>query len=176
MSGCPERGLIMVYTGEGKGKTTAAIGQAVRAAGHGYRVFVIQFMKGRDYGEYLAAAKLPNLTVVKAGRDLFVDRERPEPVDLELAREGFTQARKALLSGEYDMLVLDEIIVAVDFKLIPEKDLLKLLDKRPPGIELILTGRGASAELIRRADLVSEIRSIKHHYQRGVSARRGIEY
>ncbi len=171
-----KRGLVMVYTGNGKGKTTAAVGQAVRAVGQGFKVYMIFFMKGRDYGEYLAAPHLPNFTVVKAGRDEFVDREQPEPIDVELARDGFSQAKKAVLSGEYDLVVLDEIIVAVDYKLIPEKDLLKLIGKKPTGVDLILTGRGASPELIKRADLVSEILEIKHHYHDGGQSRRGIEY
>lgn len=171
-----KQGLVMVYTGDGKGKTTAAVGQALRALGHGYRVYMISFMKGRDYGEYLAACYLPNLTVVKAGRDEFVNRDHPEPIDVELAREGFLQAKKIVLGGEYDLVVLDEIIVAVDYKLVPEKDLLKLICKKPAGVDLILTGRGASTELIKRADLVSEILEIKHHYQSGQESRRGIEY
>lgn len=171
-----KRGLVMVYTGEGRGKTTAAVGQAVRALGHGYRVFMIHFMKGRDYGEYLAAARLPNLTVVKAGRDVFVNREDPDPVDVELAREGFNQAKKAIFGGEYDLVILDEINVAVDYKLIPEKELLKLLDKKPPAVDLVLTGRKATTAVIKRADLVSEILAIKHHYHHGVQSRQGIEY
>ena len=171
-----KRGLVMVYTGNGKGKTTAAVGQALRAAGHGCRVYMIHFMKGRDYGEFLAAARLPNITVVRAGRDVFVNRGNPEQVDVELARDGFERARQAILGGEYDLVVLDEINVAVDFGLIPEAELLALLEQRPPGVDLVLTGRGASPELVKRADLVSEILSIKHHYDSGVPGRKGIEY
>lgn len=170
------RGLIMVYTGDGKGKTTAAVGQAVRALGHGYRVYMIHFMKGRDYGEFLALSTMPNITVVRAGRDVFVNREKPEPVDVELAREGFSSAKKAIDGGEYDLVVLDEINVAVDYGLIPEKELLKMLARKPPGVDLILTGRGASPELIKRADMVSEVLAIKHHYSDGVPSRKGIEY
>ena len=171
-----EQGLVMVYTGNGKGKTTAAVGQAVRALGHGYNVYIMFFMKGRDYGEYLASSFLPNLTVVKAGRDEFVNREHPEAIDMELARDGFSQVKKVILGGEYRMVILDEVIVAVDYKLIPEKDLLKLIGKKPAGVDLILTGRGASPALIERADLVSEIQEIKHHYRSGRPSRRGIEY
>ncbi len=171
-----EHGLIMVYTGSGKGKTTAAVGQAVRAAGHGYRVYMIHFMKGRDYGEFLAASQLPNLTVVRAGRDVFVDRENPEQVDIELARDGFDRAGKVILSGEYDLVVLDEINVAVDFGLISESDLFQLMEQKPPQVDLILTGRGASPELVKRADMVSEILAIKHHYDSGINGRKGIEY
>ncbi len=171
-----KRGLVMVYTGEGRGKTTAAVGQAIRALGHGYRVFMIHFMKGRDYGEYLAASSLPNLTVVKAGRDVFVNRENPDPIDVELAREGFNQVKKAVFGGEYDLVILDEINVAVDYKLVPEKELLKLLDQKPAAVDLVLTGRGATTAVVKRADLVSEILAIKHHYQQGVQSRQGIEY
>ncbi|HOA36362.1 MAG TPA: cob(I)yrinic acid a,c-diamide adenosyltransferase [Bacillota bacterium] len=170
------KGLVMVYTGDGKGKTTAAVGQALRALGHGFRVYMIHFMKGRDYGEFLAAEKLPRLTVDRAGRDCFVNRENPDPVDIELAREGFSRAVKAVKSGDYDLVVLDEINVAVDYGLIPEAELLKLLEEKPPGVDLILTGRGASPELIKRADMVSEVLMIKHHYNSGVAARKGIEY
>ncbi len=171
-----DRGLVMVYTGDGKGKTTAAVGQALRALGHGFRVYMIHFMKGRDYGEFLAAEKLPHLTIDRAGRDSFVNRKSPDPIDIELAREGFARAGKAIKSGDYDIVVLDEINVAVDYGLIPEADLLKLLEEKPPGVDLILTGRGASPELVKRADMVSEVLMIKHHYNAGVEGRKGIEY
>jgi cob(I)alamin adenosyltransferase len=169
-------GLIMVFTGEGKGKTTAAVGQAIRALGHGFRVYMIHFMKGRDYGEFLATAQLPNLTLVRAGRDDFVNRNNPDPIDLELAREGFAKARAAVLNGEYDLVVLDEINVAVDYKLINEDDLFSLLEEKPEEVTVILTGRGASAELVKRADLVSEVLAIKHHYEQGAECCPGIEY
>ncbi len=169
-------GLIMVFTGDGKGKTTAAVGQAVRALGHGYRVYMIHFMKGRDYGEFLATEKMSNLTVVRAGRDCFVCRDNPDPVDVELAREGFAKAEKAILSGNYDMIVLDEINVAVDYGLIAEEDLLNLLKKKPDRVSVILTGRKASAELVKMADMVSEVLAIKHHYEQGAECRKGIEY
>ncbi|MGM0689087.1 MAG: cob(I)yrinic acid a,c-diamide adenosyltransferase [Bacillota bacterium] len=169
-------GLIMVFTGDGKGKTTAAVGQAVRALGHGYRVFMIHFMKGRDYGEFLATEHMPNLTVVRAGRDCFVCRDNPDPVDTELAKEGFARAEKAIMSGDYDMVVLDEINVAVDYGLIAEEEVLKLLKKKPDRVSVILTGRGASAELVKIADMVSEVLAIKHHYDKGAESCKGIEY
>lgn len=170
------KGLVMVYTGEGKGKTTAAVGQALRALGHGYRVYMIHFMKGRDYGEFLAAEKFPHLVIDRAGRDSFVKRDNPDPIDVELARDGYSRALKAVESGEYDLVVLDEIIVAVDFGLIPEGELWALLEQKPPGVDLVLTGRGATPELVKRADLVSEVLKIKHHYDSGVADRKGIEY
>ena len=169
-------GLIMVFTGDGKGKTTAAVGQAVRALGHGYRVYMIHFMKGRDYGEFLSTAGMPNLTIVRAGRDSFVNREKPDPVDVELARDGFKKAGEAVLSGDYDLVVLDEINVAVDYGLISKDELLELLQKKPERVSVILTGRSASPEVVRAADLVSEILSIKHHYEKGADCCPGIEY
>lgn len=169
-------GLVMVFTGDGKGKTTAAVGQAVRALGHGYRVYMIHFMKGRDYGEFLATENLPNLTIDRAGRDCFVNREKPDPIDVELARDGFARAEKAILSGDYDLVVLDEINVAVDYGLIKEEELLELLDKKPKNVCVILTGRGAGTELVKKADMVSEILAIKHHYEQGAECCPGIEY
>ncbi|MDW7739542.1 MAG: cob(I)yrinic acid a,c-diamide adenosyltransferase [Bacillota bacterium] len=169
-------GLIMVITGDGKGKTTAAVGQAIRALGHGYHVYMIHFLKGRDYGEFLATVQMPNLTVVRAGRDDFVNRENPDPVDLELAKDGFSKAEKAVLSGDYDLVVLDEINVAVDYGLIDEADVLELLKKKPSHVTVILTGRGASPELVKIADTVSEVLAIKHHYNSGVKCCKGIEY
>lgn len=169
-------GLIMVFTGDGKGKTTAAVGQAVRALGHGYKVFMIHFMKGRDYGEFLATDKMQNLTLVRAGRDDFVSRDNPDPVDVELAKNGFEQAEKAIMSGEYNMVVLDEINVAVDFKLIEEKRLLDLLNKKPQHVAVVLTGRNASPEVVKLANTVSEVLAIKHHYETGADCCKGIEF
>lgn len=172
-----EKGLIMVYTGNGKGKTTAALGQALRAAGHGFRVLVINFMKGRDYGEVKAAEFLPNLKIVKAGRDKFVNRENPDPEDLRLAEKGFALAKEAVKSGRYDLVILDEINQVVSYNLIPLQEVLDLLDySRNPDVHVILTGRDAPPEFLERADLVSEVREIKHHYTSGIKAQKGIEY
>jgi len=172
-----DRGLVIVITGNGKGKTTAAFGQALRAIGQGYNVFVLQFMKGRKYGEFLAAKKyLPNLTIRMSGLDSFVMRDNPAAIDIELAQKGLDVARKAIMSGKYDMVILDEINVALDFKLIDLKDVIKLLKNKPPAINLILTGRYAPAEIIKLADTVSEVKEIKHHYNAGIKDRAGIEY
>ena len=172
-----DRGLVIVITGNGKGKTTAAFGQAMRAIGQGYNVFVLQFMKGRKYGEFLAAKKyLPNLTIRMSGLDSFVMRDNPAAIDIELAQKGLDVARKAIMSGKYDMVILDEINVALDFKLIDLKDVIKLLKNKPPAINLILTGRYAPAEIIKLADTVSEVKEIKHHYNAGIKDRAGIEY
>ena len=171
------RGLVIVITGDGKGKTTSAFGQALRAVGQGYKVYMMQFMKGRNYGEFKAARRcLPSLTIRRSGLDSFVMRGSPAPVDIELARKCFESARTAIASGRYDMVILDEINVAADFKLIELADLIQLIQSRPPGLDLILTGRYAAREVIRLADTVSEIKDIKHHYAAGIKGRAGIEY
>ena len=171
------RGLVLVHTGNGKGKTTAAFGQALRAVGQGLRVCVIQFMKGRKYGEFLAAERyLPNLTIHLSGLDSFVMRDKPAPVDIELARKGLDMAREAISSGNYDMVILDEINVAVDFKLIPLEEVINLIRNKPAALDLVLTGRYAAPEIMELADTVSEVREIKHHYNAGIKDRAGIEY
>ncbi len=171
------RGLVLVHTGNGKGKTTAAFGQALRAVGQGLRVCVIQFMKGRKYGEFLAAERyLPNLTIHLSGLDSFVMRDKPAPVDIELARKGLDMAREAVSSGNYDMVILDEINVAVDFKLIPLEEVINLIRNKPAALDLVLTGRYAAPEIMELADTVSEVREIKHHYNAGIKDRAGIEY
>jgi cob(I)alamin adenosyltransferase len=172
-----EKGLILVYTGNGKGKTTAALGQALRAIGHGKKVLMIQFMKGKKYGEVLCAEKyLPDLTVCQCGLDSFVMKNNPAPVDIELARKGLETAAAEVASMRYQMIILDEINVAVDFKLIPVEDVVRLLKSKPPALDLVLTGRYAAPEIIELADMVSEIKEIKHHYSKGIKERAGIEY
>ena len=172
-----KRGLVMVITGDGKGKTTSAFGQALRAIGQGYRVCMIQFMKGRKYGEVIAAEKyLPDLALYQFGLDSFVMRDNSAKVDVDIAREGFEKAKEVVASGEYDMVILDEINVAVDFSLIPEEEMINLVRDKPPELDLILTGRYASDKLKEMADLVSEVTEIKHHYNAGIKDRAGIEY
>jgi len=171
------KGLVMVLTGDGKGKTTGALGQALRTMGHGMNVFMIQFMKGKKYGEVLAAEKyLPALTIVRSGLDSFVMRGNPAPVDVELAERGLVLAREALHSGKYQMIILDEVNVALDFGLIPLSGVLDLIREKPPERDLILTGRYAPREIIELADMVSEIKEIKHHYAKGIKEREGIEF
>jgi cob(I)alamin adenosyltransferase len=172
-----ERGLIEVYTGSGKGKTTAALGLALRASGHGLKVCIVQFMKGwPDYGELEGVKHLPTVTLRQFGRAEFVDRDNPDPDDVRMAHDALRHAGEAMESGEYDILVLDEINVALDFGLIALEEVLRLLDAKPPTLELVLTGRNAHAEIIRRADLVAEMLNIKHPFSEGVEARKGIEY
>jgi len=171
------RGLVIVITGNGKGKTTSAFGQALRAVGQGYKVLVVQFMKGRKYGEFIAAEKhLPDLTIKRFGMDSFVMRDNPAAVDIELALQGFEFAKKAIGGGKYNMIILDEINVAVDFKLVDIKQVLEMIKNKPPALDLILTGRYAADEIIRLADTVSEVQEIKHHYAAGIKDRAGIEY
>jgi cob(I)alamin adenosyltransferase len=173
-----ERGLVQVYTGNGKGKTTAALGLALRAVGHGLRVLIIQFMKGKeDDGEQETARRLsPNLTLIKAGRETFVSKSNPDPMDVELAREGFSIAEKAVRDSEYDIVILDEINMVVDYGLIPLSDLFRLIDLKPETLELILTGRNAHPEILEKADLATEMVERKHYFTKGLPARKGIEF
>ncbi|MGC8787097.1 MAG: cob(I)yrinic acid a,c-diamide adenosyltransferase [Anaerolineae bacterium] len=172
-----ERGLIQVYTGDGKGKTTAALGLALRAAGHGLRVYIVQFMKGwPHYGELLALAAQPNITLVQFGRPSFVNREHPDPEDVRLAQEAYQRSLDLLTNGQYDVVILDEINVALDYGLISLEQVLALLDAKPPHVELVLTGRNAHPRVIERADLVTEMREVKHPYRLGIEGREGIEY
>lgn len=171
------RGYVQVYTGTGKGKTTAALGLCLRAAGHGLRSHLIQFMKGQiDYGELKAVIKLGGLiTITQAGRAKFVHQEKPDPEDARLARQAIELARQALKEARLDILVLDEILCALDFKLVTEAEVLELMRRKPEKMELILTGRGATEAIIEAADLVTEMRAIKHYFDQGIKDRVGIE-
>jgi cob(I)alamin adenosyltransferase len=172
-----ERGLIQVYTGDGKGKTTAALGLALRAAGHGLRVDIVQFMKGwPDYGELQAIEWLPTVTIHPFGREEWVHPDHPHPEDYERAAAGLAYASQVMAAGLLDIVVLDEINVALDYGLLDLEVVLQLLDAKPPSLELVLTGRNAHPEVIRRADLVTEMRAVKHPYDRGIGGRQGIEF
>lgn len=172
-----EKGLIQVYTGNGKGKTTAALGLAMRAAGQGLKVYIIQFMKGwPDYGELFSVEKLPNITLRQFGRPDFLDREEPALEDIQLAQQALDHARQTLTRGDYDLVILDEINVALDFKLIGLNEVLDLLESKPEHVEVVLTGRHAHPEVVKRADLVTEMLDIKHPYHKGLRGRKGIEY
>jgi len=169
--------MIHVYTGDGKGKTTAALGLACRAVGYDLNVYVLQFMKGDiEYGELRTAEKLaPHLTITQMGRPTFVNRVKPDAEDMELAQKALALAETIVMGGEYDLVILDEINVALDFGLIELERVLKLMDERPPHVELILTGRAAPKEIMDRANLVTEMREVRHYYRKGVAARTGIE-
>ena len=171
-------GLIQVYTGNGKGKTTASLGLALRAVGHGFRVLMIQFMKDNEkYGETKSAACLPGLEVVKVGRDVFVDMKNPDPIDKKLARDGWEMARAAILSREYQLVILDELNVAMATGLLPVEEVVAFLrDNRRQQVEIVLTGRYAPQAILDMADLISETQEIRHPFQAGVPARQGIDF
>lgn len=171
-------GKIQVFTGDGKGKTTAALGLAVRAIGRGYKVFIVQFLKAPDTsGEQIAFQRLaPMITIKPMGRNGFIFGRGCEPQDAEMAKQALDEARSAMQSGNFDVIVLDEVNVAIHFGLIDVQDVLDLMNSKPDNVELVLTGRNARPEIINRADVVLEMKKIKHHFDKGVRARRGIEY
>lgn len=171
-----EKGLIQVYTGNGKGKTTAAMGLALRAIGAGLKVFMIQFMKGRRYSEIDAIEQIPEFEVRQFGRDEFVSKKNPEQIDINSAHEGLSFAHSIISGGKHDIVILDEINVALDFKLIPLKEVLNIISDKPKHVEIICTGRYAPPELIAKADLVTDIGEVKHPYQQGTKARKGIDW
>jgi len=172
------RGLIQVYTGDGKGKTTCALGLALRAVGQGLQVYMVQFMKGRETGEArVAAGRLaPDMTLRSFGRPGLVNLRAPAPEDLALVRGAWDLARQVILAGEHDLVILDEINLALSFNLLPREEVFQVLRERPAWVEVVLTGRQAPPELVELADLVTEMRPLKHYYEAGVKARRGIEW
>jgi len=171
------RGLVQIFTGDGKGKTTAALGTVLRALGHGLRVYVVFFMKGDyPYGERRILSELPNINIASFGSLEFVDPKNVKPEEIEQAKQALTAAREAMLSGSYDLVVLDEVNVAVAWKLVELDEVVRLIKDKPPHVELILTGRHADVELIKMADLVTECLKIKHPYDVGEAGREGIEY
>ncbi len=171
-----QQGCVQVYTGNGKGKTTAALGLALRAVGRGLPVCFFQFIKGGGpYGEHLAAGKLaPLLTIIQTGRPGWVNT-KDITEDRRIAQEAFIRAKELLLSGKYDLFICDEINGAVGFGLIDVEQVLELIELKPASAELVLTGRNAHERIIGAADLVTEMREIKHYYKAGVPARTGIE-
>lgn len=169
------KGYVQVYTGDGKGKTTAAIGLAIRALGAGWRVFIAQFLKSGEYSEHKALAQFSDhLTIKTYGRNVFIKGE-PEEEDRRLAQEGYQEIAEIVASGQYRLVILDEANVAVYYDLITVDQILDLIDRRTEGVELLITGRYAHSRLIERADLVTEMREIKHYFDRGIKARVGVE-
>lgn len=167
--------MIQVYTGNGKGKTTAAIGLALRAAGAGKNVYIGQFAKGKCYNEIKALKKISKIKIEQFGRSCFI-KKLPGEVDLQLAVKGLNRAREIIAERKYQMVILDEINIAVKFKLIPLISLLTLMKEVPGKTELVLTGRYAHPKVKELADLVSDIKEVKHYYNKGIKARRGIEF
>jgi len=169
------KGYVQVYTGNGKGKTTAALGLALRAAGANMKVYIAQFVKGMKYSEINALAKLQDfITVKQYGRKGFIKRD-PDEEDIQAAREGLHEVREIMCSGEYQMIILDEANIATSYNLFSVDELLDFIEAKPGGVELVITGRTADPRIIEKADLVTEMKEIKHYYQKGVKARKGIE-
>ena len=170
-----KRGYIQVYTGDGKGKTTAALGLSIRASGAGLKVFIGQFIKMGDYSEIKSLKRFSDrITVEQFGLGRFY-KGKPSPEDISAARKGLDRIREVMASGEYDLIILEEANVAVTCGLFTVEDLLELMDHKPKEIELVLTGRGADPNVIEKADLVTEMKVVKHYYFEGVKARIGIE-
>jgi cob(I)alamin adenosyltransferase len=170
-----DRGYIHIYTGNGKGKTTAALGLAVRAAGYGMKTYIGQFMKGQHYGELTALHDHPCITIEQYGDVDCVHREEITQKHVDQAQQGLKRAREIMRSNHYDIIILDEINVAVWFELISTRQVLEFLDHRPKHVEIILTGRRAPSAFVEIADVVSEVKEVKHYYRRGIIARTGIE-
>jgi cob(I)alamin adenosyltransferase len=167
--------MIQVYTGNGKGKTTAALGLAIRAVGAGFNVYIGQFAKGRTYSELAVLQSLKNIKVEQFGRRCFI-RIKPDKKDIELACNGLRKAKKIILNGKHRLVILDEINIAIKFKLVSLREVISILEDAPKNVEVVLTGRYACPQILKIADLASEIKEKKHYYNKGVKARRGIEF
>lgn len=171
-----KQGLVQIYTGDGKGKTTAALGLALRAAGRGLKVFIAQFAKGMFYGELEALKRFESqITLHQYGRKCFIHDE-PTEEDIRLAREGWREIQEIMDGGEYDLLIVDEIGIALHYRLVTLEEVRELIRRKPETVELVLTGRKIPEELYPQADLVAEMLEIKHYYNAGVQARKGIEF
>lgn len=166
--------MIQVYTGNGKGKTTAALGLAIRAAGAGFNVYIAQFLKGRLCSEHKALKRLKNVTVEQFGKGCFI-KTKPQPADFASAQKGLERVKKIIAGRKFRLIILDEINVALKLKLVSLSSVLDLIKHTPKDIELVLTGRSAPLEITNCADLVSRIKEVKHYYKRGLKARKGIE-
>lgn len=170
-----KKGLVEIYTGNGKGKTTAALGLAIRAKGAGLNTYMVQFIKNKKYSEIKALKDIKNIKIEQCGRGCFI-KGKPKKIDLECAQKGLRNLRKRIMSGKYDLVILDEVNVALKVGLLKRKDIIDMIKQKPAQVELVLTGRYCPGDLIKHADLVTEMREIKHPYRKGIKARRGIEY
>jgi len=171
-----EVGYTHIYTGSGKGKTTAALGLGLRAVGAGLKVYMVQFMKGSKSSELNSSKNISNFNIFYYGRNEFVSRNKPSKLDINLAQEGLDYVRDIINSERYDVVILDEINVALDFGLLSLDKVIELVKSKPKNLELVLTGRNAPKQLIELADLVTEMKEIKHPFQKGILARKGIDY
>jgi len=167
--------MIQVYTGDGKGKTTASLGLALRAVGAGLKVYIAQFCKKRNYSELKVLRKIKNIKVEQFGRTCFIKRKASK-IDIELAKKGLEKVKKIIQGKKYDLIILDEINICFYYNLLRAEEVIEILKNTPKDIEIILTGRYAPKEIIKIADLVSEIREIKHYFKKGIIARKGIEF
>lgn len=174
----PRSGLVTVFTGDGKGKTTAAIGTAVRAAGYGLRVFIVFFLKGKMFsqGEALSLERFPNIKTVSFGADRWIKKGAVNTQTRMQAAKALEAASRAIASGDYDLVIMDEVNGAADFGLIPVEGVIEIVAARPGNVDLILTGRHADARIIKMADVVTEMVNVKHAFERGIKAREGIDY
>ena len=171
------RGMVEVFTGEGKGKTSASLGMILRALGHGLRAYIVFFMKGNfPYGEQKTLSQLPNVTFDKFGFETFCDPENIKPEEKEQAQMALSAAREAMLSGNYDLVILDEVNVAAGWKLIDTSQVVQLIKDKPENVELILTGRHADPRIIELADVVTNMAKVKHPYDKGILSRKGFDY
>ena len=171
-----QKGYVQIYTGNGKGKTTAAFGLALRASGYGKKIFIGQFVKGMKYGELESLKKFSDtITLKQFGRDCFIYND-PEPEDIKIAREGWDLVNNILTENSVDILILDEIGIAIYYKLISTQEVIDFIKRKPAEMELILTGRKIPEELFELADLITEMKEIKHYYTKDVPAREGIEF
>lgn len=170
-----EKGYIHLYTGNGKGKTTAALGLAIRAAGAGKKVFIAQFVKGMPYAEHKALKRFPEIEVKQYGLDCFIEKE-PIREDIMAAQTGLNEVSEIVQKNACDVLILDEVCIALHYELFELNEIINLLHEKPESMEIILTGRYAPKELMDKADLVTEMKEIKHYYNMGIQAREGIEY
>ena len=171
-----QKGYVQIYTGNGKGKTTAALGLALRASAYGKKIFIGQFVKGMKYGELESIKKFSDtITLKQFGRDCFIYND-PEPEDIEAARKGWEEVNTILIENKIDILILDEIGIAILYKLISTREVIDFIKRKPKEMELIMTGRYMPEELFELADLVTEMKEIKHYYTRDIPAREGIEF
>lgn len=167
----------MVFTGDGKGKTTAALGQVLRAVGHGQRCLIIQFLKGdTSYGEVRSANALPGVELIQCGLPTYTSKENPSPMDFQSAADGLQKAANAIASGKYALVVLDEANIALDFGLIPPSKIVEILRRKPDHTSVILTGRTLHPDIAALADTITEMQEVKHHWRSGVTAQAGIEF